>query len=504
MRTGAAKFVPAERTSVGREAWPERRVVLGAGSQKGDSIMRHLTLAVFVVASVCACGPAQQPGPKEPQGSSIPEESKAMVRQGDEQVIAAQKTMDEEIDKNQAEVEKAMKSALGQEAAFAGGPAPMPAAQAIAEVRNAKIELHIAPVLDAQGKPVADQFLQLEDSYTKKVQEIAPKMANKKATQAEIKFMQSGAQHVQKLNDLKAQVRLASMPAMMSGWMITTGSMTTMSTVAGMIRSRRQMEMQWTDQDYEMVRQLLERQSRREAVGALALAMMGAYQAVVNDGADPKIIEDVAKAGLGALPIKGEATVESAKKYVDNFEQNVASAKKLYEEQMRKTFGDAQYEAKYKAQLDSMFAQAASATKAQSASELMAQTGEKYKADLRKCARGEKPAPDSMVGPDACRRAKEAANTDGTLSPEALQKLAGGAASEAEQAASGGLAGILDAIPGISHVKLALEGVAALTAGDTSKVLQLAGDLVPVPGVRSVLQTASKAIETAKKARKGT
>lgn len=464
--------------------------------------MRRSMFAALVVASFCgACVPPQQPA-EEPQGSPIPEESKAMVRQGDEAVLAAQKQMDEEIDKNQAELEKAMKAALGQEAPYPGGAMPTPAPQAIKEILAAKIELTIGPVLDAQGKPVANQFMQLEDSYSKRVQVIAPKMATKKATPAEIKFMQEGVQHVQKINDLKAQVRLATMPAMNAGWMVTTGSMTTMSTVAGMIRSRRQMEMEWTDQDYEMVRQVMERQSRREAVAALSLAMMAAYQAAVNDKADPKLIEDVAKAGLAALPLKGEASVDHAKKYVDNFEQNVSASQKLYEEQMRKTFGDAEYEAKYKAQLDSMFAQAASATKALSASELIAKTGEKYKADLEKCARGEALPTDTMVGPDACKNAKAAANPDGTLSPEAMQRLTGGAAAAAEEKATGGLLGILDAIPGVAQVKLALEGVAALKDGDTSKVLQLAADLVPIPGVRGVLQSASEAVATAKKAGK--
>ncbi len=464
--------------------------------------MRRLAPSVLIaLAATCsACVPAQQPGPKEPQGSPVPEESKAMVRQGDESVLAAQKQMDAEIDKNQAEIEKAMKVAVGKEAPYPGGALPMDAAKAIDELRKAKIDLKIAPVLDAQGKPVADQFMQLEDSYTKKVQEIAPKMASKKATPAEIKFMQAGAQYVAKLNDLKAQVRLASMPAMNSGWMVTTGSMTTMQTVAGMIRSRRQMEMQWTDQDYEMVRQLLERQSRREAVAALGLAMMGAYQAVVNNNADPKIIDDVANAGIGALPLTGSATVEDAKKYVDGFEQNVAAAKKMYEEQMRKTFGDAEYEAKFKAQLDTMFAQASSATKAQSASELMADTNQKYKADLEKCAKGEKLPPGTMVGPDACKRAKASANADGTLSPDALQALLGGKAAEAESQAQGGLMGLLSGLPGVAQVKMALEGVAALRNGDPSKVLELAGDLIPIPGVKSVLQSASKTIATVKKA----
>jgi hypothetical protein len=87
------------------------------------------------------------------------------------------------------------------------------------------------------------------------------------------------------------------------------------------------------------------------------------------------------------------------------------------------------------------------------------------------------------------------------LSPEALQSLLGGGKSQVEEA-KGGFMGLLDAIPGVSQVKLALEGVAALKDGDPMKVLQLAADLVPIPGVRSVLETASKTVATVKKAGK--
>jgi hypothetical protein len=451
-----------------------------------------MVIALVATGWWVGCVPVQEPESSHSQ-SPISDESKQTARQADEYVVAAQKQMDEQIDKNQAELEKAMKAALGQEASYPGAPLPLPASQAIKEIREAKIELQIAPVLDAQGKPVADQFVHVEDSYSRRVVEIGPKMASKKATQAEIKFLQEGAQHVPKLNDLQAQVRTASMPAMNAGWMITTGSMTTMSTVANMIRTRRQMEMEWIDEDYELVRQIMERQSRREAVGALSLAMMGAYQAVLNQGADPSLIDEVAKAGLEAMPLAGKAAIEEARTYVDNFESNVEFAQKLYEEQMRKTFGDEQYEAKYKTQLDSMFAQAASATQALSASELIAQNQQKYRKDLETCAKGEALPPDTMVGPDACKRAKASASPDGSLSPEALESLLAGK-SQIEERAQGGLMGLLDSIPGVAQVKLALEGVAALKDGDTSKVFRLAADLVPVPGVRSVLETASTTV----------
>ncbi len=455
--------------------------------------MRHLGFAALVLASLsCACVPAGQAPAQQPQGPVVPEESKAQVRKGDESMVAAQKQMDAEIDKNQADVEKAMKAALGQEAAYPGGNPPKPAADAINDIKKAKIKLEITPVLDAQGKPVAGQFVQLQDSYSQKVQKIGPKIASKKATPAEMKFVQNGVKFVPEINDLKGQVRAATMPAMQSGWMVTTGSMTTMSTVASMIRSRRQMEMKWTDKDYELVRQVMERQSRRTAVAALDLAMLGAYQAVVNHGADPKIITDVAKAGLAALPLKGEASIEDAKKYVDNFDQNVAASKQMYEQQMRKTFGDAEYEAKYKPQIDSTFAQAASATKAKSVDELMADTKKQYEADLQTCAAGKEPPPASMVGPDACKAAKAAAGPDGKLSPDALQNLVSGAVNKEVEKAQGFLGNLMDAIPGVAQVKMAIEGVAALKDGDPAKALEIASRLVPIPGVSTALASASK------------
>lgn len=455
--------------------------------------MRHLASAALVVMSLsCACMPMQQGPARQSRGPVVPEASKAQVRKGDEAMAAAQKQMDAEIDKNQAEVEKAMKAALGQVAPYPGGSPPKPAAQAIKDLEKAKIKLEITPVLDAQGKPVASQFVQLQDSYTKRVQKLARKVATHKATRAEMRFMQRGVKYVPELNDLKSQIRLASSPAMQSGWMVTTGSMTTMETVGHMIAGRRQMEMKWNDQDYDIVRQLLERQKRREAVAGLDLALLGAYQAVINNGADPKIIEDVAKAGLAALPIKGEASLDDARKYVANFDQNVAASKQMYERQMRKTFGDAEYEARYKSQIDAAFAQAAAATKTKSISALMAETKDKYKADLEKCAAGQPLPPDSMVGPDACKSAKAAAGPGGKLSPDALQNLLNGEVAKGEARAEGFLGNLLNAIPGVAQVKMAIEGVEALKNGDPAKALEIASKLVPIPGVSTALASASR------------
>lgn len=466
--------------------------------------MRGKAISVVALAVLYgACGPAPQQQPaEEPAASPIDEESKAVARQGDEQVIAAQKRMDEEINRHHDELKKALGAALGKEAPYPGQPAPAPASQSIAEVRKAGIELALTPVLDQSGKPVAGQFLQLEDSFSKRLQEISPKISAKKATKAEMKFVQDGAQHVPKINNLKAQVRLVVMPAMQSAWMVATGAMTTMATVANMIKTRKHMEMEWTERDYELVQQLLERQSRREAVAALSQAMLAAYQAVVNGKAEPKLIDDVASAGLEAMPLQGKASIEDAKKLVEKFDQHVAIARKVYEEQMRAAFGDAEYAAKYRAGIESTFASMAAATSTQSASELVAEVGKKYREDIQKCARGEKLDSGTMVGPQVCKDAKAAANPDGTLDPGKLDELAGGAVARAKAKAEEGAFSLLDAIPGVAQVKLAVEGVVALTEGDPAKALRIASELVPIPGVSGALKTASGAVAAADAASK--
>ncbi len=457
-------------------------------------IIRLSALAIILAGSSCV--PANQPGqtPADETASPISEESKETARQGDEAMLAAQKQMDAQIEKNQTEIKTAMESALGKGAPGPGGQAAKSAATAIAEIRKAGITLHLAPVLDANGKQVAGQFVHLEDSFSKRVQEISPKIAKKKATKAEIKFVQEGAQQVGKINALKAQVRQAVMPAMQASWMVASGSMTTMQTIAAMVRTRRQMEMDWTDSDYKLVQQVLDRQSRREQVGALSIAMMAAYQAVFEKGAKPELIDEVAKAGLAAIPVEGKATTEQAKTYLENFEKNVDAAKQMYETQARKAFGDAQYEAQYKAQIDGAFAQMKAASSAKSASEVMAETGEQYKADLQKCARGEKPGPGSMVGPGACKKAKANAGPDGKLTDAAMAELTGGAKAVVEEA-EGGLMSLLGSLPGVAQVKAAFDGVMALKDGDPAKALRAAAALVPVPGLSGVLETAAKGVD---------
>ena len=422
--------------------------------------------------------------PASPSSSVIPQASKDTVRVGDQALLEQIKQMDEHVDQQESELKKAVALALGKAATFQGGPMPYPASEALAELRKAKIALYFAPVLDAQGKPVADQFIELRDAYTDRVVTLSRKIAEQKATPKEMQFVQEGAKYVIKLNDLKGQVHAATRPAMQAGWIVTSGSLTTLQMVSHMVRTRRQLEMQWTAQDYELVQSLLESQRRREALAAVSIGLLASYQLIIaSKKADPKLLDEVANSTLQSLPLKGEASIDEAEVFVTNFDSNVDAAPLQYEAQLRKTHGDTEYEAKYKAQIDQMFAQIKSASSAKSASELRADTMAAYQADLQKCARGEKPEPGSLVGPDACNSARAKAGRNGKLSSQALAELTGdNAVAGAKSLAKRGLEMAIDKIPGGSAVRRSLEGIKALREGDPSKALQLAADLVPMPG----------------------
>lgn len=434
------------------------------------TLSRSLVLPLMLCSACSLFGKSADTATPESE-PIISQESKDAARAGDQAAIAQIEQMDEMIDQQEAKLRSALETALGQAPPFPGGQNPAPASETMAKLREAKIDLYLEPVLDAQGKPVADGFVQLKDSYTDKVQTLSRKMAEGKASKKEQKYIQDGAKHMMALNDLKAQVRAAVDPAMNSGWMVTTGSLTTMQWTGHMIRTRRQMEMEWTDEDYAMVQKVLSSQQRREALAAVSIGMMGAYQ-VAFEGGDPTVVDQIAQATLDALPMNGEATLEDAKAYVENFEQNVESSKVLYEDMMRKTHGDEVYESKYKPQIDGMFAQIGSATTAMSATERVAAINAEYEEHIKLCAAGKEPPSNTMVGPAKCKEAKAAAS-GGTLSPDALQQLLGGAASmDGKALAKKGILLALEKIPGGQQVKRALEGVKwALTQRDSLSIV---------------------------------
>lgn len=497
---------------------------------------RPLSLFGLLVLSSTsmACGmfmPPAQNADGQSQASSqpkyvVPKESQDALRKGEQQAYAqADDAEDERLDRMEKDALKSIKLALGKESQMQGLPPPESSSTALKSIKAAKMKVRLEPVTDADGKAVNDDFLQLKDSFTDRVMQLNRKIAEGKASKAEIKEIQTGSKQIMKLNDLRSQVSAVSMQVMMTNNHVQTSSLTQMLRVSQMVKSRKTYEMELNADDYALVRRGLERQKRAEAIAATTLAMLAAYQAVINDNGDPKALDVIAEATLKAFPVKVEVTDEDAKQYVSQLGANVEKVKARYEAQLRKVHGDQRYERQYKQGVDAMFAQAANAQNAKSVNQIISDTNTKYKEDVVKCKRGEDPGPGSMVGA-SCKALYRAAQTGDTsdLLPGAKKAFeetgganggggAGGASGAqgaklvmgkketaaldgAVAASKGDVDGMLDAagklFPGDSTIGASLQGIAALKKGDARGAISAALSFVPVPGLKDAFGLASK------------
>jgi hypothetical protein len=490
------------------------------------------TFVLLLATSTIGCGmlmpqggatPESQPTSSQPK-YVVPKESQEALRKGEQQAYAqVDDQQDETLDRLEKDALKSIKLALGQTSQAQGMPPPESSSTALKGLKAAKFKLRLEPVTDADGKAVNDDFLQLKDSFTDRVQQLQRKIAEGKASKAEMKEIQTGAKHIMKLNDLRSQVSAVSMQVMMTNNHVQSASLTQMLRVSSMVRSRKTYEMQLNADDYALVRRGLERQKRAETIAATTLAMLAAYQAVINDNGDPKALDVIAEATLKAFPVKAEVTDEDAKQYVGALGANVQKVKARYEAGLRKVHGDARYEKQYKQGIDAMFAQAEGAQNAKSVSQIMNDTQTKYREDVIKCKKGEDPGPGSMVG--GCKAIFRAAQTGDTSDlPPGAKKVfeetggangGGGGASAsaapgapklggkegavlagAQAAAKGDVDGMLDSagklFPGDSTIGASLQGIAALKKGDARGAINAALSFVPVPGLKDAFGLASK------------
>jgi hypothetical protein len=386
---------------------------------------------------------------------------------------------------------KALNQSLGKEPISPGGPAPTPSAEAIAGLRGAKIKLSLVPVEDQNGKQVADNFLQLKDSFSDKMK---ARPAGKQMSPAELKEFQAASPHIQKLNDLRMQVMNLSMVTMQANNMLQTNAVTTLMRVSGMVTTRKQQEMQFNEADYKRVQRWLNLQRRVENVAALSLGLLATYQAVLNDEGNPEVLGVLATKSLEAFPKEPDVSLDESKKYVANLKGNVGQVKAQYESMMRKIHGDARYEAQYKSGVDAMFRQAEQAESQKSVTQMANESSQKYEADRAKCYRGESIDPGSLVSPVTCKQLKEL-GASGKPMP-----AAGAATEEAVAEAEDAGFDLFGSLPGFNLVKASVEGIAALAQGDTEGALKAAIGLVPGGGaLKSTFEQVSKSLGSAKK-----
>lgn len=484
-----------------------------------------VTLALLVSVSGLGCAfAAPQGGGETPANAEkrpvYTKDEEAKVREQERAAYAAaDDAADQELDRSETATIKMLKLVLGRESQYPGMPVPESSSSALRAIRAAKMKLRLEPVADGQGNPVNGDFLQLKDSYTDRVAQLQRKLAEQKASKAEMKEIQAGAKYALKLQDLRTQVNAVSMQAMRTNDSVQSMSLQTVMRVSSMVRLRKTAEMSLTAEDYALVKRGLERQKRAEAIAATTMAMLAAYQAVINDNGDPKAIDVIAESALKTFPAKAQLTDDDAKQYVSSLGDNVDKVKARYEAMMRKTHGDARYEKTYKAGIDAMFQQAASAQNQKSATQMAKDGWEQYKADVQKCKSSVDPDADHRLGP-TCRQVNRAAKTGDTsqLMPGALKawnetggastagaptltgaKLGGRGAAALQgvtAAASGDLDGTLDAagklFPGDTVVGASLQGIAALRKGDAKGAINAALSFVPVPGLKDAFGLASK------------
>lgn len=458
--------------------------------------LRHHVPAFLVSLSLGACmmPPGQNAGSTAPEGSLVSQEQKDTVRQSEalaDEMEAKNDVLGQQVDGHEQKLVQALKQALGKEAITQGGPPPTPSAEAISALRGAKIELSLVPVEDQNGKQVADNFLQLKDSFTDKMK---ARPAGKKMSPAELKEFQAASPHIQKLNDLRMQTMNVSMVAMQTNNMLQTNAVTTLLRVAGMVRTRKQQEMEFNEADYKRVQRWLNLQRRVENVAAVSLGLLATYQAVLNTKGDPKVLDLLATKALESFPKEPDVGLDEAKTYVKNLKGSVGQVKAQYEDMMRKIHGDARYEAQYKSGVDAMFRQAEQAESQKSVTQMANETSQKYEADRAKCYRGESIDPGSLVSPVTCKQLKE-------LGQSGKPMPAAGAATEAAvaEAEDAGF-DLFGSLPGFNLVKASVEGISALAKGDTEGALKAAVGLVPGGGaLRSAFEQVSKSLSTAKK-----
>jgi hypothetical protein len=452
------------------------------------SIQSILGLSLSVILTSTGCGflmPGAQPANASGSGPAVTSEQKEAVRKQEaeaEKLEAQMGDMEgEQTERMEKDLVKALKLALGQQPISPGMPPSESSSTVVKELRTAKVKLSIEPVVDQDGKPVADQFLQVKDGYTDRVQQLSRKIAEKKATPAEMKEIQAGSKYVMKLQDIKMQVLNVSMVTMQSNSQVQTSSMTTMLRVAQMVRTRKMMEMELSEEDYAKIAKWLARQRRVELIAATSMGVLATYQAVINDGGNPQALDALAEHTLKAFPLKPEVTTAEAKEYAANLKGNVLEVKGRYEGMMRKIHGDAKYERQFKGGIDAMFAQAAGAQNQKSVSQITADTNAKYNEDLEKCARGEAISPGSLVGPARCKEARKARES-GQPIPAKLGDGGGEAKSE-----GGGIGGLLGGaagmFPALSIISASLDGIQALAKGDPKGALKSAIAMAPGGGL---------------------
>ena len=439
----------------------------------------RLAFLFVVLSSVSGCGMVQmhQPGMGGAYGGggpqaagaapeiTIPKETQEQLRKMSADSDARMNdTQDEQLDRLEKDALKAVRSALGQEKWADHLPMPLPASQSILALRKQNVKMKLEPVLNPVSGQANEDFLQFKDESTDRLGMLSRKSAEGTANAAERKEMMGYQKISFKLMDVRMQVLNSSLATMQANSNVQTSGMMQMLNVSSMVRIRRLYNMDIDANDIAAVKRGLARQKRAEAIAAVSMAMTAAYQAVLNNGGDPKAIDVIAEGSLKAFPIKPNVTDDEAKKYVASLGENVKKTKAGYERMLRKAWGDAKYDRQLKQGIDAMFQQAEDAEKQQSVNQI------------------------AQANMAAYRR-------NATAAQQQAQAQRAAKANEAARETSGGDGDVLDTLSKLlgenSTVGASLQGISALKKGDAKGAINAALSFAP-PGVKDAFSLASK------------
>ena len=448
--------------------------------------MRTFAASALVVLVVSASGCVAGSGPSRRPGADatldayrIPEAKKDEIRAKDKAETAKKEADDEEaLEEREKAALEALRQVLGKASAH-GGRAPESSTTVVTALRKTPIKVRIEPMTNDEGKAVSDDFVTLKDSYTDRVTALQQKIVEQTASRAEMKEIQDGSKYLLKVGDLRMQVMDISHTTYDANLHIQMDGLQTMMKNAMLLGHRRSMEMELDADDYAVIARSLERMRRAEALAAATMGMLAAYEAVINGGGDPKALDALASSTLSAFPLKPAVTEADAKQYVANMKGNIAAQKSKYEQMMRKTYGDAKYERKHKAEVDALFAQAESIQNMKSSREIMRE---------KMGARGDETVPQDASAPAAASTpaAGGATPTPTAMGGGAAQRVAQGLG-VADAARRGDATGALDGAAKMfaadGTIGSSLTGISALSKGDARGALTAAMNLVPGGGL---------------------
>jgi hypothetical protein len=421
---------------------------------------------LFLVAALPACATTPPRAVSTSGAVASSTASEDALRRGEAESDARTDPSDDDaLDEQEKETLRALRQALGKASAHGGAP-PQASSACIRALRKTNAKLRLEPMPDRDGETHEGGLVDLKDSMTERMAQLQSKLTAGGLSRSEAREIQESVTTLKPIMELRGEILDVSGQTTSANLYVQHTGLSTVLKVAHMVRMRTRMGVAWTDEDYARVQRYVERMRRAAAIAAAGLGTLAAYEAVINQGGDPKAIDAVAASAVQAFPWKPAATRDDARAYVENFRQNVGQEKAQYERMMRGIYGDAKYEKRHKAEVDAMFAQASDADAPSAASQ---------------AAYGPAAAPAGPRGAPSSTAAPPAKGGRDALAQVARGASVAGAAKDGDVA--GALDGAAQMFPDGGTLKSSLSGMAALGRGDARGALDAALQLVPGGGL---------------------